>query len=92
MEKLWKIAITISGLGGIGAFVFWSLYKEWLTLPIFAKMSPIHTFILMLTFLIFTFFSLLVILFVHVKLKKNEIFYKKKMKSKNEYQGKMIYL
>lgn len=68
MEKFWKVAITISGLGAIGAFVFWSLYKQWLTLPIFSRLDSSQTFVIMLTFLGLTFLSLLAMLLVYFRL------------------------
>lgn len=67
MQKIWKIAIASSGFGGVGAFVFWSLYNKWLTLPIFSKLSSEHTFIIMLTFLGLTFLSLISIISVYLK-------------------------
>lgn len=60
MEKFWKIALTIGGLGTVGAFVFWSLYKQWLSLPIFSMLSSDQTFEIMKIFLFLTFASLLV--------------------------------
>ena len=66
MDKLWKIAISVCGLGAVGAFVFWSLYKDWLHLPIFAHLTPEQTFIVMLTFLGLTFLALLTMLVVYV--------------------------
>jgi hypothetical protein len=61
MEKFWKAALAIGGLGAIGAFVFWSLYKQWLSLPIFSMLSPDQTFEVMKMFLLLTFASLLVL-------------------------------
>jgi len=55
MQSFWKAALAVGGLAVVGAFVFWSLYKKWLTLPIFSKLSSDQTFYLMLIFLIFTF-------------------------------------
>lgn len=60
MEKFWKAALAVGGLGTVGAFVFWSLYKQWLTLPIFSMLSPDQTFEIMKIFLYLTFASLLV--------------------------------
>ena len=67
IEKFWKVAISVAGLGGIGAFVFWSLYKQWLTLPIFSKLSQSQTFGVMIVFLMLTFFTLIAILVTYLK-------------------------
>jgi hypothetical protein len=66
MELFWKSAVALCGLGGIGAFVFWSLYKDWIQLPIFSTIPPKHTFVLMLVFLVLTFLSLISILITYV--------------------------
>jgi hypothetical protein len=58
MDKFWKAALTVGGLAAIGAFVFWSLYKDWLALPIFSKMSADQTFAIMKIFLWLTFAGL----------------------------------
>ena len=54
-EKIWKLALTVGGLASVGAFVFWSLYKEWLSLPIFSALTSEQTYQLMLVFLWLTF-------------------------------------
>ena len=58
-EKFWKLALTVGGLASVGAFVFWSLYKEWLTLPIFSELTSDQTYQLMILFLCFTFGALI---------------------------------
>ena len=55
MQTFWKAALAVGGLCSVGAFVLWSLYKQWLTLPIFSKLSSDQTFYLMRIFLILTF-------------------------------------
>lgn len=65
MDKFWKAAIAATGLGGIGAFVFWSLYRQWLTLPIFSQLTSEHTFIIMLVFLGLSFLSSLAMLIAY---------------------------
>ncbi len=55
MLELWKIAIGISGLGAVSALVIWSLYREWLRLPIFQTLTKKQQFTLFMTFLILTF-------------------------------------
>jgi hypothetical protein len=67
MEQFWQIALSIAGLGAIGAFVFWSLYQGWLKLPIFANLTQNQTYYLMWGFLIFTFVFALVALLTHTK-------------------------
>lgn len=66
MEKFWKIALTVGGLGTVGAFIFWSLYKQWLSLPIFSMLSSDQTFEIMKMFLLLTFASLLVLGFLYL--------------------------
>lgn len=55
MERFWKAALSVAGIGAIGFFVFWSLYKQWLTLPIFPQLTQDQAFQLLRYFLIFTF-------------------------------------
>jgi hypothetical protein len=57
-EKFWKLALTVGGLASVGAFVFWSLYSDWLSLPIFSELTSEQTYQLMLLFLWLTFASL----------------------------------
>jgi len=66
MERFWKAAVGIGGVAAIGAFVFWSLYRDWLRLPLFSQISPQQTFQLMLIFLSLTFLSLVGMLIVYV--------------------------
>ena len=66
MDKFWKLALGVGGLSSVGAFVFYSLYRNWLTLPIFANLSDDQTFLLMALFLIIVFLALLSLLFVYV--------------------------
>ena len=71
MPEVWQVAITIAGLGAVGAFVFWSLYREWLRLPIFPKLTKQQAFRLMQIFLVLTFLALIAVLvtyaYVHSK-------------------------
>ena len=55
MTEFWKIALSISGAGGVAAFVLWSLYKQWLSLPIFQTLTKKQQFSLFRLFLILTF-------------------------------------
>jgi hypothetical protein len=55
MEHFWEVALSVGGVGAIGAFVFWSLYKGWLKLGIFQTLSSAQTFRLMILFLVLTF-------------------------------------
>ncbi|MBC7367421.1 MAG: hypothetical protein H7343_11535 [Undibacterium sp.] len=52
MEKIWKAAFAVAGLGAIAFFVFYSLYRQWLTLPIFERLSQSQTFSVMVIFLV----------------------------------------
>ncbi len=67
ISKFWSTAVAVCGLSGVAAFVFWSLYKQWLTLPIFVELSQQQTFIVMLVFLGLTFAALLVMLFTYLR-------------------------
>lgn len=60
-EKFWKLALTVGGLASVGAFVFWSLYKDWLTLQIFSELTSEQTYQLMLLFLWLTFGALVIL-------------------------------
>ncbi len=55
MDEFWKLALGIAGLGAIASFVVWSLYREWLRLPIFQTLTKKQQFTLFQTFLILTF-------------------------------------
>lgn len=67
MERLWKAAFAVGGVAAIGAFVFWSLYKQWLALPIFERLSQQQTFVVMLVFLALTFFALIAAFVLHAR-------------------------
>jgi hypothetical protein len=69
MEKFWRAALGVAGIGAVGAFVLWSLYRDWLKLPLFSRMTSDQTFVLMLVFLALTFVSLIAMLLVHLRSK-----------------------
>jgi hypothetical protein len=56
MSDVWKIAITLSGLGAVASFILWSLYKQWLSLPIFQTLTRHQQYRLFILFLLLTFF------------------------------------
>ena len=72
MNKFWKAALAVGGIAAIGAFVFWSLYKDWLALPIFSKMTPEQTFEIMKIFLWLTFGSLAFMVVTYLISKKHD--------------------
>ena len=72
MNTFWKAALAIGGLAAIGAFVFWSLYKQWLSLPIFSQMSADQTFNIMIVFLLLTFGALIIFVFAYLYSKKDK--------------------
>jgi len=72
MEKFWKAAVGVGGIASVGAFVFWSLYKDWLKLPVFSQMTSDQTFLLMIIFLALTFLSLTAMLVVYAWTKHME--------------------
>lgn len=55
MNQFWQVAISLAGLGGVASFVIWSLYREWLRLPIFQQLTKKHQFTLFMAFMILTF-------------------------------------
>ena len=55
MQEFWKIAVPLCGMGAIASLVLLSLYKRWVKLDIFARLTRKQTFWLMLTFLVLTF-------------------------------------
>lgn len=55
MEDLWKIAISLTGISGIGAFVFLSLYKEWIIAPALSGLTKVQKYNLLRLFLVLTF-------------------------------------
>ena len=55
MESLWQVAVSVAGLGAVGAFVFYSLYKEWLQLPALANLTRGQRYSLFKLFLLLTF-------------------------------------
>src|SRR3954464_2955874 len=59
VERFWKAALGVAGIGAVAFFVFWGLYKQWLSLPIFANLNADQTFVLMLVFLALTFLALI---------------------------------
>ena len=68
MERFWRAALGVGGIAAIGAFVFWSLYKQWLSLPgIFAQLTSGQTFVLMLVFLVLTFAALIAAFLLHAR-------------------------
>lgn len=69
MEKFWEIAVTTAGIGAVGAFVFFILYKRWLQLQIFHTLTSRQTFAIMLVFLGLVFLSLLSMLGTYVWIK-----------------------
>jgi hypothetical protein len=67
MEKLWKAAFTVAGIGAIAFFVFLSIYKKWLDLPIFSTLTSTQTFVLMILLLCLTFAALIAGLYVYLR-------------------------
>jgi len=57
LGMIWKIALAASGLAAVGFFVLWSLYQQWLTLPIFSQLTAEQTYALMMAFLVLVFLS-----------------------------------
>jgi len=55
MESLWRAAIGLTGISGVGAFVFYGLYKGWMTLPAVATLTRDQRFRLFRLFLVLVF-------------------------------------
>jgi hypothetical protein len=66
MDRFWRVALGIAGIGAIGFFVFWSLYRQWLTLPIFSILTQAQTFQLLVYFLWLTFGALVLAVTAYV--------------------------
>lgn len=73
MQDLWKVAISVSGIGAIGAFVMWSLYRNWLKLDIFQRMTKKQQFRLFVLFMTFTFLFAIASLVVYIEAINREI-------------------
>ena len=71
-DELWKVALGIAGLGAIGAAVFFFLYKQWLTLPIFQRMTKDQQYKLFKLFLILTFVFAIFTLVIYAYTKRVE--------------------
>ena len=67
MNKFWNAAFAFCGFSAVAAFVFWSLYKQWLALPIFERLTQQQTFIVMLVFLVLAFAGLIAMLVVYMR-------------------------
>jgi hypothetical protein len=59
MERFWKAALGVAGVGAVAFFVFYSLYKQWLKLPIFPQLTQAQAYDLMRMFLLLTFVALI---------------------------------
>lgn len=69
MDPFWTTALSLTGLFAVGAFVFYSLYKQWLSLPLFEKLTSKQTYDLFRVFLFLTFaFAVLTLGFAAFKL------------------------
>ena len=55
INSFWKAALKAGGLATIGAYLVYTLCKDWLKLPIFAQMTGTQTFWIMLVFLVLLF-------------------------------------
>lgn len=55
MDDLWEVAIGLTGIAGVGAFVFLSLYKEWIIAPVLMGLTKVQKYRLLMTFLVLTF-------------------------------------
>jgi len=55
MQQLWQVAFGVAGIGAVVAFVFWSLYRNWLKLAVFQRMTKRQQFIIFILFLCLTF-------------------------------------
>jgi len=73
MGRFWRAAISVTGIAGVGALVFLTLYKKWLDLPLFHPLSQPQTFVLMLVFLGLTFLALLSMLVVYMWSRRSRV-------------------
>lgn len=56
MDVFWKTAVSVVGVGAVTSFVMWSLYREWIRLDVWQRMTKRQQFLLFVLFLSFTFF------------------------------------
>ncbi len=89
LDGFWKATLAVGGFAAIGAFVFWSLYKDWLSLPIFSKMTPEQTFQIMKIFLwlVFAVFFISAVTYVFVKKDGHRSKSKILLESNKEFQS-----
>jgi hypothetical protein len=70
-ETFWKVALQVGGgatvLAIVGAFLFFSLYKQWLSLPIFPQLTKKQTFTLMRIFLCLIFSALALFILAYIQ-------------------------
>ena len=62
MDQFFKAALGVGGLATVGAAVFFGLYKQWLSLDIFSRLSGDQTFTIMVIFLMLVFLCTLVLI------------------------------
>ncbi len=55
LGAFWKATLAVAGLAAIASFVLWSLYKKWLSLPIFSTLTTSQQYRLLRLFLLLTF-------------------------------------
>jgi hypothetical protein len=66
MKSFWKAALAIGGTATVGGFILWSIYKQWLSLPIFPQLTQDQAFSLFRYLLIFTFLAFVILALVHM--------------------------
>lgn len=72
MDEIWKIALGITGLAGVASLLIYSLYSQWLKLPIFAKLDKELTYSILKIFLFLTFAFAAAALVSYVYIKAND--------------------
>ncbi len=66
MQRFWKAALAIGGTATVGAFLLWSIYKQWLALPIFPQLTQDQAYKLFLWLLILTFMAFVILALIHM--------------------------
>lgn len=55
MDSFWKLAVSMTGISGVGSFVLYMLYKGWMHLPVLESLTKRDKFRIFCLFLVLTF-------------------------------------
>lgn len=66
MKSFWNGALAIGGTATVGAFILWSIYKQWLLLKIFPQLTQDQAFSLFRYLIILTFAAFVILTIVQM--------------------------